>query len=106
MAKCKYHEKICERCGEPMLAYGAQKHCPECAKIIAREIIDRSAELNKHAQARHRAAVRLAKERAERGGPELTADEVTRKANAEGLSYGQYSARHGLYDNIYARASQ
>lgn len=31
----------------------------------------------------------------------LSADEVTRRANALGLSYGQYSVQAGLYDNIY-----
>ena len=34
--------------------------------------------------------------------PRLSADEVTAAANAEGLSYGQYSVKHGLYANVGA----
>ena len=32
--------------------------------------------------------------------PKISADEVTAAANAEGLSYGQYSVKHGLYANV------
>ena len=32
--------------------------------------------------------------------PKIRADEVTAAANAEGLSYGQYSVKHGLYANV------
>ena len=34
--------------------------------------------------------------------PKISADEVTAAANAEGLSYGQYSVKHGLYANVGA----
>ena len=32
--------------------------------------------------------------------PKISADEVTAAANAEGLSYGQYSVKHWLYANV------
>lgn len=35
--------------------------------------------------------------------PKISADEVTAAANAEGLSYGQYSVKHGLYANVYGK---
>ena len=35
--------------------------------------------------------------------PKISADEVTAAANAEGLSYGQYSVKHGLYADIYGK---
>ena len=35
--------------------------------------------------------------------PKISADEVTAAANAEGLSYGQYSVKHGLYANVYEK---
>ena len=34
--------------------------------------------------------------------PKISTDEVTAAANAEGLSYGQYSVKHGLYANVGA----
>ena len=34
--------------------------------------------------------------------PKISADDVTAAANAEGLSYGQYSVKHGLYANVGA----
>jgi ribosomal protein S27AE len=38
--------------------------------------------------------------------PKLSADEVTLAARAEGLSYGQYSVKHGLYADVVRRSER
>lgn len=105
MAKCKIHERECERCHKIMQAYGNRKYCPECTKAVSRER-SHTPEYrlkSKISRERIRANKRLAKEPTAK--PVLTGDEVTRLANAEGQTYGEYSAKHGLYEETYRRAN-
>lgn len=74
--------RICVRCGKQLLGVGrSAKYCPECRRITAIE--------------KSRQRERLKRERARRPptGPDVR--EVAAKADAAGMSYGQYVAVTG-----------
>lgn len=79
-------EKHCEFCGKAFETSNKKKiYCsPECCS-----------------KAQNAAGGRSMLEPSRRKPPKISADEVTAAANAEGLSYGQYSVKHGLYANVY-----
>ena len=81
-------EKHCEFCGKAFETSNRKKiYCsPECCS-----------------KAQNAAGGRIVLEPPRRKPPKISADEVTAAANAEGLSYGQYSVKHGLYADIYGK---
>ena len=81
-------EKRCEFCGKAFETSSSKKiYCsPECC-----------------CKAHNAAGGRSILEPPRRMPPKISADEVTAAANAEGLSYGQYSVKHGLYANVYGK---
>ena len=81
-------EKHCEFCGKAFETSNMKKiYCsPECCS-----------------KAHNAAGGRSMLEPLRRMPPKISADEVTAAANAEGLSYGQYSVKHGLYANVYGK---
>lgn len=81
--------KHCIDCGASLEGYNYRcRYCTDCAKKRhdASKVRNHSKPTASATSNRHKF---------------ITADEVTRRANALGLSYGQYSAQYGLYDNIY-----
>lgn len=94
----------CARCGIEVHRNGTmRKYCPECAKIAFKE-------QNKAAYIRRRKGIYSDSTKKAKtpnipqtSAPKLSLAEVDRLAKAEGLSYGQYSVKHGLYKNVYER---
>ena len=79
-------EKRCEYCGKTFeTSRGNKIYCSE--------------ECERKAQNASKNALMTYK-RKRMPPPKISADEVTAAANAEGLSYGQYSVKHGLYANV------
>lgn len=73
----------CKICGKPVEVKSPNvKYCDECRRKGEEEAI-------KYAYQK-----RVEQMRAKRNGPSI--EEVVREANKEGLSYGQYVAKHGL----------
>jgi hypothetical protein len=81
-------EKHCEFCGKAFETSNKKKiYCsPECCS-----------------KANNAAGGRIVLGPSRRKPPKISADEVTAAANAEGLTYGQYSVKHGLYADIYGK---
>ncbi len=81
-------EKRCEFCGKTFkTSRGNKIYCSEeCER-----------------KAQNAAGGRIVLGPSRRKPPKISADEVTAAANAEGLSYGQYSVKHGLYANVYGK---
>lgn len=79
-------DKTCVLCGAQMVRvhYNA-KYCESCRRTMRNSTKARWAEIT----AGHSPADR-------RKGPTLR--QIVRQAAAEGLSYGQYCVRHGLYN--------
>lgn len=79
-----YGELSCQRCG--ITWYGPKcgmKYCKECRRIVNREKVARCNQ----------------KKRAEKESKDKTREaflDIVRKADAEGLSYGNYCLKHGI----------
>ena len=81
-----YGEISCQRCG--ITWYGPKcgvKYCEECRKVVARE-------RNKKAREKYH----IEKEKANKQTRLNAVREITKLADAEGLSYGHYCLKHGI----------
>ena len=81
-----------------------EKHCEFCGKAFETSRGNKiycSEECERKAQNASK-NVLMTHQRRRIPPPKISADEVTAAANAEGLSYGQYSVKHGLYANVGA----
>lgn len=75
----------CKICGKPVEVKSPNvKYCDEC----------RRKKYETTYRIKYAYQKRVEQMRAKRNGPSI--EEVVREANKEGLSYGQYVARHGL----------
>lgn len=84
--------KQCAECGCSLEGYDYRcRYCSACAKKR------HDATKNKTGHSKPRSKPKPKPNEA----PIVSANEITRRANALGLSYGQYSAQYGLYDKIY-----
>lgn len=81
----------CVFCGVAFSTKHKRKYCDECRrkKYETTYRIKGEEEAIKYAYQK-----RVEQMRAKRNGPSI--EEVVREANKEGLSYGQYVAKHGL----------
>lgn len=105
--KAKKEQKLqtanCARCGvEIFKGSTPRKYCPECAEIVHKEQIKTAQKrLINGTSIRPKTKPKISYLKKEQ--PKLTLAEVDRLAKAEGLSYGEYSAKHGLYESVYKR---
>ena len=82
--------KPCEDCGCMMMQVDHfRRFCPDCRRARRR------AQWRMYSRRVYSKALRQAAEPAQPRG--MSVDEVARRAAQEGISYGQYSVRHGLY---------
>ena len=85
----------CSRCGIHIeVPIGTQRYCTSCFMKEKAEIL-KKANLQNEEKSDIEAAPNIKKR------PFLSLAEVDRLAKAEGLSYGQYSVKHGLYASLY-----
>ena len=85
----------CARCGVHIeVPIGTQKCCPSC-------ILKEKSEIIKKANLRNVEKLEIVHDKKKKKKPFLSLAEVDRLARAEGLSYGQYSVRNGLYASLY-----
>ena len=95
--------KFCQMCGKDITETRQRKYCVECAKnaLNKSNIASHNKYMDRLNNENAQALALIQKPKKPKKPPTLTANEVTRRANALGLSYGQYSVQAGLYDNIY-----
>ena len=85
----------CARCGVHIeVPIGTQRLCPAC-------ILREKSENIKKANLRNEEKLGLEPEKKKKKKTFLSLAEVDRLARAEGLSYGQYSVKYGLYSSVY-----
>ena len=100
----EHRQALSERRQEERKQRTVEKHCENCGKTFETSRGNKiycSEECERKAQNASK-NVLMTHKRRRMPPPKISADEVTAAANAEGLSYGQYSVKHGLYANVGA----
>ena len=100
----EHRQALSEKRQEERKQRTVEKHCEFCGKAFetsrGNKIYCSEACERKALNASSNALMKYKRKRMP--PPKISADEVTAAANAEGLSYGQYSVKHGLYANVGA----
>ena len=87
----------CYVCGKLILnAYGSRKYCDDCRKKIRRQYDSKHHDSSKDEYDAVISNLKTKKE-ARRDRPSMTIEEVVKETEKEGLTYGKYVAKYGLY---------